>query len=239
MESLAYPEQRSVLLTVMAGLCRCSAVGAACLLLVAACAPGDGPAEAPIPSPNVTKPASPGPTASTGLTPSPSPTTAAPSPLALATAVESFPDDPSGDSAAQAEVRAGWQEFERVIDKVVRDPDLKDLTETQYVTTGQEADDVVTGIWGLRDSNLRREGDLILRDAVISEPAINGDGVMMSEVRYCFDPKFMRTVDIDTGEQGGVEAIRPEDTMKVTVLMKLLPDGSWRAALTETELAPC
>ena len=85
MESLAYPEQRSVLLTVMAGLCRCSAVGAACLLLVAACAPGDGPAEAPIPSPNVTKPASPGPTASTGLTPSPSPTTAAPSPLALAT----------------------------------------------------------------------------------------------------------------------------------------------------------
>ncbi len=69
--------------------------------------------------------------------------------------------------------------------------------------------------------------------------AINGDGVMTSEVRYCFDPKFMRTVDIDTGEQGRVEAIRPEDTMKVTVLMKLLPDGSWRAALTETELAPC
>lgn len=206
----------------------------AATLTIGALLAGCTPEPAPEPSPTPTQV-----TTTETPTPSPTPTTPSPEPTPTPTAIESFPDDTTGDSPAQAEVRAGWQKFESTIDKYARDPELNDLTEIQHVTTGQEATDSVTGIVRLRENNLKREGDLIMRDTQISEPAANADGVMTSEVSYCFDPTHLRTVDVATGEQGGENAIRPDQTMKVKVLMEQLPDGSWRAALTETELTPC
>jgi hypothetical protein len=57
--------------------------------------------------------------------------------------IESFPDTPTDESPVQAEIRAAWEEYNRVKDKFARDPELNDLTEIQYVTTGQEATDAV------------------------------------------------------------------------------------------------
>lgn len=195
---------------------------------LAGCTPETAPEPSPTPTPVITTEA-----------PAPSPTPTTPSAEPTPTAIESFPDDTSGDSPAQAEVRAGWQAYINVTDKFARDPELKDLTEIQHVTTGQQSTDAVAGIMRLRENNLRREGDLILRNTEITEPAANADGVMTSEVNYCFDPTHMRNVDIDTGEQDVEKAVRPDQTLKIKILMEQLPDESWRAALSETELASC
>lgn len=149
-----------------------------------------------------------------------------------------FPDQPAGESRVQAEIRAAWETHEITMDKFARNPDLTDLTEIQLVSTGQEATDSVAGIVRLRNNNLIRKGYVIFRDAVIAEPTTDTDGVTTSEINFCFDPAHLQTVDIDTG-QPGESVIQPDQTMKVMVLMEQMPDGSWRAALSETELAPC
>ena len=193
--------------------------------LLVGCTPDTGPT----PSPTQTTSTTPTPVPSPPVTPSPSPTP---------TAIDSFPDDVAGDSAVQAEIRTGWQNYYTVLDKFLRDPDLKDLTELQHVTTGQEATDIVGVVVSYRDSNLVRQGDLILRDAVISEPVTNADGATTAEVNYCFDPQHLRIVDATTGEPAA-NAIKPDQTMKVKDLMEKMKDGSWRVALSETELAKC
>ena len=149
-----------------------------------------------------------------------------------------FPDQPAGESGVQAEIRAAWETHEITMDKFARNPDLTDLTEIQLVSTGQEATDSVAVLVRLRNNNLIRKGYVIFRDAVIAEPTTDTDGVTTSEINYCFDPTHLQTVDIDTG-QPGESVIQPDQTMKVMVLMEQMPDGSWRAALSETELAPC
>lgn len=198
---------------------------------------GCTPEADPTPSPTPT-------TTSADPTPSPSPTTQSPTPESSPTPtdpmqVDWFPDEAGEDeSDVQAEIRAGWENYERVMDKFVRDPEMNDLTEIQHVTTGQEATDAVQGVVLTRQNNHKREGYVTFRDAVISEPVTNADGVTTAEVNYCFDPEHLRTVDVTTGEPGE-NAIKPEQTMKVMVLMELMPDGTWRAAQSQTELAPC
>ncbi len=149
-----------------------------------------------------------------------------------------FPDQPAGESGVQAEIRDAWETHEITMDKFTRNPDLIDLTEIQLVSTGQEATDAVQVIARLRGNNLIRKRYVIFRDAVIAEPTTDTDGVTTSEINYCFDPAHLQTVDFDTG-QPGESVIQPDQTMKVMVLMEQMPDGSWRAALSETELAPC
>lgn len=160
------------------------------------------------------------------------------SPSAELSVSQWFPDQPAGESGVQAEIRAAWETHEITMDEFARNPDLTDLTEIQLVSTGQEATDSVAGIVRLRNNNLIRKGYVIFRDAVIAEPTTDTDGVTTSEINYCFDPAHLQTVDIDTG-QPGESVIQPDQTMKVMVLMEQMPDGSWRAALSETELAPC
>lgn len=195
-------------------------------ILLAGCTPDTQPTQTPSTSPSTV-------TSSAAPTPSPSPT-ASPS----QTVIESFPDTPTDESPVQAEIRAAWESYQRTLDKFARDPELNDLTETQYVTTGQEATDAVQGIVRLRQNNLMRKGTVIFRDAVISEPTTNTDGVTTAEINYCFDPAHLQTVDIDTG-QPGENVIQPDQTMKVKIIMEQMPDGSWRAALSETKLAKC
>ena len=193
--------------------------------LLAGCTTNAQPTQTPIPTAVATTSAPATPTASMGASPSPS-------------EVEWFPDTPTTESPVQAEIRSAWEAYETTMDKFARDPELNDLTEIQYVTTGQEATDAVQVIVRLRENNLMRKGNVTFRDAVIAEPVTNTDGVTTSEVNYCFDPAHLQTLDIDTG-QPGENAIRPDQTMKVTVVMEQMPDGSWRAALSETELALC
>ncbi|NHB86162.1 hypothetical protein G7085_21005 [Tessaracoccus sp. HDW20] len=45
-----------------------------------------------------------------------------------------------------------------MLDKFLRDPELKDLTELQHVTTGQAATDVVEVVVRHRDNNQVRQG---------------------------------------------------------------------------------
>lgn len=197
---------------------------------LAGCTPETAPEPSPTPTPVITTEAP---------APSPTPTTPSAEPTPTPTAIESFPDDVTGDSPGQAAVREGWQKYESTVDRFTRDPELNDLTEIQYVTTGQESTDAVQSITRLRQNNLMRKGDPVFRDVEIAEPAANADGVMVSEVSYCFDPKYVQTVDIDTGEQGGENALQPDQTLKMKVLMEQLPDGSWRAALASADLASC
>ena len=195
-------------------------------ILLAGCTPDTQPTQTPSTSPSSV-------TSSAAPTPSPSPT-ASPS----QTVIESFPDTPTSESPVQAEIRSAWEAYETTMDKFARDPALNDLTEIQYVTTGQEATDAVQGVVRLRQNNLMRKGTVVFRDAVISEPTTNTDGVTTSEINYCFDPANLQTVDVDTG-QPGENVIQPDQTMKIKVIMEQMPDGSWRAALSETELAKC
>lgn len=202
-------------------------------LLLAGCTNGTTP-ETPSPEPTAVT--------TTSAAPSPTPTnkTPTPEPSPSPTEVDSFPDDTSGDTPEQAEIRAGWENYYRTVDKFLRDPELNDLTETQHVTTGQAATDVIRGISTMRGNNLKRTGDIIYRDAVISAAETNADGVTIAVVDYCMDPRNMLLVDIDTGEPGSPDvALQPEQTLKAKVTMEKMPDGSWRAALSETEPAPC
>lgn len=193
------------------------------VLACAACTPST-----PTPSPSVTASqptSSPSPSLPPSVSPSPSPEPT----------IDPFPDKPEKESAEQAEVRAGWQAYLRVSDKIARDPFL-DLSETQLVTTGQAAAEIIRSFNSLRKANLKRIGDPVFRDAVISKPSTNADGVRTAEVRYCFDATRMKTVDADTGKEGENTL---NGTMKVKNLMEKMPDDSWRVALTETEIAPC
>lgn len=194
---------------------------------------GCTPEADPTPSPTTT---------SAAPSPSPSPTTQSPTPepSPTSTEVDSFPDDTSGDTPEQAQIRAGWENYIRTVDKFLRDPSLNDLTETQHVTTGQAATDVIQGITTMRGNNLKRTGDIIYRDAVISEPTTNADGVTIATVTHCLDPRHMLLVDIDTGKPGSPDvALQPDQTLKSEVTMERMPDGTWRAALSRTEPATC
>lgn len=200
-------------------------------LLLAGCTNGTTP-ETPSPEPTAVT--------TTSAAPSPIPTTETPTPEPSPTPTEAdwFPDQPTDETDVQTDVREGWEAYERVMDKYVRDPELNDLTEINHVTTGQESTDAVQLVVRIRQNNLKREGHVVFRNAVISEPTTNADGVTTAEVNYCFDPKDLRTVDATTGEPGE-SVIQPDQTMKIKVLMEKMPDGTWRAALSQTELTPC
>ncbi len=200
------------------------AVAALLLTCLGACTPEPGPTENPTPSPTATAPS----TASQSQTP--------PTPTPSVTEVVPFPDDVTSDTADQAEIRAGWEAYVRVGDKFARDPSLKDLSETQHVTTGQASVDLVQSINTLRSKNLVRKGDPVYRDTKISDPATNDDGVTTATVNYCFDATQMKTVDADSGKEGELTF---RETMKVEALLEKMPDGSWRVALVSTEVAPC
>lgn len=188
--------------------------------------PTAGPVVSESPS---TRVPSPSPTPSSSLEPTPA---ASPSP----TAFQSFPPPPPNETDEQAAIREGWEAYNHTLDKFLRDPTLTDLTETQYVTTGDESIRIIDEIALTREAKVRVEGDMLFRDVEIGEVVANGDGERRAVVTYCFDPSHQRAVHIDTGE--------PYSNPRTTTLeardtVEQGKDGIWRVALHENLEAPC
>lgn len=198
----------------------------AALLLLVACAPANGQSQAPVksgvddPSPSVT----------VALLPSPSPSASA-----TPSAPASFPADlPTGD-AESAAIIEGWQAYWRVFEKFAADPSLTDLTETQHVTTGEEADAILVGLAHGRERNVKSVGTQQFRAVQLSPTRQTAAG-READISYCADLSAVRLVDAETGapvERGG------SDTFHETATMREGVDGTWRVAQIRNEEATC
>ncbi len=123
----------------------------AALLLLVACAPANGQSQSPVKS-GVVEP-SPSVTSALILPPSTSP-----SGSVTPSAPASFPADLPTDDAESAAIIEGWRAYWRVFEKFAADPSLTDLTETQRVTTGEEADAVLVVLANGRERNVKSVG---------------------------------------------------------------------------------
>ena len=204
---------------------RCLLVSLVGVLLLAGCAQ-------PSPSPSVvgTSPA---------LTPTPTPTpTPIPTPSAdptpTPTSFVSFPAGLPTEDPEEAAIIAGWQEYWRVYGLFAADPlGDRDPTETQYVTTGDEASGLLDKIAGLREDRIRAEGGFVFRDVVV-EVRADDLSPRTALISYCVDRTDLRIFEIDTGEQipaGGTLLERAE--------LELMPDGVWVVSRIRNEKTPC
>lgn len=141
----------------------------------------------------------------------------------------SFPADlPTGD-AESAAIIEGWKAYWRVYEKFTADPSLTDLTETQYVTTGEEANGILEAIAEGRDAGLRSEGGFVFRDFVVN---VTGDG--KAKLDYCVDLASLRVVRIDTGEP-----FPRSGTFIEHARMERGVDNVWRVAQIRNEQVQC
>ncbi len=198
----------------------------ACIALLSACSPSDEPS--PSPTPSAVEPSavqSPTPVSSPTPTPTPSPTP---------TAFPSYPADlPTGDPETAAIIK-GWQEYWRVYEKFAADPlGSKDLTETQYVTTGRQSTIILDAIASFRESRLRSEGGRLVRDVSVGQITETAEGAT-AVVEYCVDAEQLRVFNIDTGEQ-----VPRSGTYSESASMLQGPDGTWRVELIQNEKAKC
>lgn len=194
----------------------------ACIALLSACSPSDEPSPSPTPSAVEPSPVqSPTPVSSPAPTPTPSPTP---------TAFPSYPADLPTEDPETAAIIKGWQEYWRVYEKFAADPlGSKDLTETQYVTTGEESTGIVEDIESLREERLRTEGGLAFRDV-----SVEIDATDVADVSYCVDLTGYRVFEIDSGERV------PRDVqMTETATMQKGQDGVWRVAKIRNKEAQC
>ena len=193
-------------------------------LAVVALAAGCTPDVAPTSSPSVF--VSPTVSASSSVSPSPSPT-----------AVESFPPAPASESAEQAAIRAAWMEYWRIHHKFTSDPTLSDLSETQYITTGDQQNVILDVIAQLRDQKLRTLGGLQFRSVAVDGP-LSGEtgGVRFATVSYCVDRRELRVENYETGES---MAAPGAPTFLEKAVMNEGSDGQWRVAMMTNEAAPC
>ena len=192
-------------------------------LAVVALAVGCTPDVAPTSSPSVF--VSPTVSSSPSVSPSPSPT-----------AVESFPPAPATESAEQAAIRAAWMEYWRVYEKFAADPSLADWTETQYVTTEEEATLIIQALGELRDNGWRSLGGRAFRDVVIAEDVPNQQEADTAEVRYCLDRSGVTLVDAET-ETAVIVDVPP--TFLETATLRRGLDGKWRVAMIRNQPAAC
>ncbi|WGT46641.1 hypothetical protein [Tessaracoccus lacteus] len=172
---------------------------------------------------------SPEPTAVTTSSPVASPTpTTSPSP----TVIPTYPSDLPTESAEEAAIIAGWQEYWRVFEKFAADPNgFTDFTETQYVTTDEESVGILESISSMRERGVRMVGGSVFRDVSIE---VLEEGV--AEVVYCADTTQMdvRYVESDEPYQPDVA-----DSYRETATMREGKDGTWRVAKIRNEAASC
>ncbi|QNP54687.1 hypothetical protein [Tessaracoccus defluvii] len=149
--------------------------------------------------------------------------------------VESYPADlPTGDPESAAIV-AGWQEYFRVYEKYAADPlGYSDFSELMYVTTGDEANEVLDGIAHLREEDLRVEGGLQIRDVSVSTPVPDDLGIRTATVKFCSDSSRVRLFRISTGER-----VLVERTLLEAFTMEEGADGKWRVAKVRNQAASC
>lgn len=198
-----------------------SLVGVAVLV---GCSPGLG--ESPSPSVGVTsRAASAGPTQSVGPSPTPSPT-----------AVASFPDSLPTDDPEKAAVIAGWQEYWRVYEKYAADPTLTDLTETQYVTTGEAANVILDSLRASREKNLKFVGPQQFRDVSVGAISEDAAGDRTAVISYCADNSQRQRLDATTGKPAAVDV---PDTFTEQATLKEGADAKWRVAVIRNQEAKC
>lgn len=200
---------------------------AACLLV--ACSPT--PAESPTPSPTETTTTAaptptPTPTESPSSTPSPSPTSA-----------ESFPTPPTAAGEEELAIRQALMDYYAVMDKFAADPTLTDLTETQYVTTGEEAGMIVKALNELRENGHVATGGRSFHDMRVGEPEVNSEDVTVVTVTYCQDQSRVRVLDAETREDTG---LHPVPFVDVVATLELGLDDKWRVAMIrDQEVESC
>ena len=198
-----------------------------CLVLLVGCSPAEEPSPSPSP---------------TAVTPSPSPTptpssipSVSPSPSPSPTAVESYPADlPTGDPESAA-IIAGWQEYQRVLEKFAADPlGFSDFSETQYVTTGEAANVILDEMQMLRNERLRSEGGLVFRDVTLTIIGTGESGAREATLDYCLDVNALRVFYVDTGEQ-----LPRSGTYTETTTMEQGADAKWRVSRIRNSEASC
>ena len=194
------------------------------VLLLAACSPGGGELPSPVTSGSV----SPSPTRAAPVpTPSPSRSTSD-----VPSAPASFPADLPTDDAESAAIIEGWQAYWRVYEKFSADPSLTDLTETQYVTTGEEANLVLDRISLLKDAGLVNRGGLVFRN--IEVVRASDEVPAQATLTYCVDINSLVVIDEDTGKQ-----VDRSGTWREHATLERGEDGVWRVAQIRNEEATC
>lgn len=210
---------------------RYAAAVSAVLLALTACTPESEPTEPTSPAPT---------TATTAPNPGPESSSPIPSeePTPTPTEVESYPPPSADETDEQAAIREGWENYREVSEKYAKDPSLKDWTETQYVTTGFEAQNIIETISRLREANLKLVGDTVYTMVEVGEPETNAEGVTIAIVTSCLDPTASEraVVDIDTGEPADTQLTQ---SVLETVTMELGADNIWRAADYRNEGETC
>ena len=198
----------------------------ACIALLSACSPSDEPTPSPTTSAVEPSPVqSPTPLSSPTPTPTPSPTP---------TTFPSYPADLPTEDPETAAIIKGWQEYWRVYEKFAADPlGSKDLTETQYVTTGEEATLILDKLAALREERLRVQGGVVFR-AVEVEKGLSSSEPRTAQLSYCLDRSHMQIMKIDSDER-----VPAEGTLAETALLVLMPDGSWRVSQITNEIKTC
>ena len=204
-----------------------------CLAMLVACSPAEGPPGAPSVSPAASV-SSPAPPPSPAPSPSPSPSPP-PSPSPSPTVVESYPTDlPTGDPESAA-IIAGWQEYQRVLEKFAVDPlGFSDFSETQYVTTGEAANVILDEMQMLRNERLRSEGGLVFRDVTLTIIGTGESGAREATLDYCLDVNALRVFYVDTGEQ-----LPRSGTYTETTTMEQGADAKWRVSRIRNSEASC
>lgn len=133
-----------------------------------------------------------------------------------------------------AAIIAGWQEYWRVYELFAADPfGGRDLTETQYVTTGRQSTAILNALASFRENRLRSEGGRVFRDIVVEEP-IDNNGVVNAAITYCVDASEIKVFNIDTDER-----VARSGTFQERATMERGADGIWRVEMLENEQKSC
>lgn len=143
-----------------------------------------------------------------------------------------YPSDLPTESAEEAAIIAGWQEYWRVYGKFMADPNgFTDFSETQYVTTGEQSNTILDVIGFMRDNDLKGLGGSLFRDVSVK---VMSDGV--AEVRYCSDT---RNIDVRHADTNEVYEREVADTLAETATMHRGEDGVWRVAKIRNKEFKC
>ncbi len=150
----------------------------------------------------------------------------------MPSAPASFPADLPTDDAESAAIIEGWQAYWRVYEKFSADPSLTDLTETQYVTTGEEANRVLDRLSLLKSAGLINRGGLVFRSIDVERAT---DAVpAQATLTYCVDINSLVVVNQDTGTQ-----VDRSGTWRERTTLERGEDGVWRVAQIRNEEATC
>lgn len=206
----------------------------AVVALLVGCSPGAEESPSPSPEPVETTVSE-----SPVVSPSPSPTTESPSPTPTPTpsVFQSYPADLPTEDPESAAIIKGWQEYQRVRQKYLADPDgYTDFTETQNVTAGEQQNTILRNVELYRENRIRSHGGLVFDDVIVGKISETADGLQQAMLSYCVDRSNAKVTTYE-GEDYPTGDLLPRFTEQATLLEGL--DGIWRVALIRNSEEPC